>query len=277
MSLRKSLYTHYNRNSSSTTSFLNYVDQGTGEKHWVRDWYDPPKVSKETNLLPKQQGGLMTRHTSGLITPMESTPQPQSSVSVSQSQTPQPVETYGFKVKTWVITDELVDRKDCQDDETDTFIPLSAHKYMAEDTTVKQSTGGESGLTEAEMKSAVGGPGVSNSLFSSSAAQEFKQNGESSVAVAATLDASATPAVAATSDASATPAVPAISDASATAASATAASATPASVTPASATPASATPASATPASATPASATPAVASSVNVTEKDIDGDVDMH
>ncbi|VEU19674.1 DEKNAAC100616 [Brettanomyces naardenensis] len=170
MSLRKSLYKHYSRNSASTTSFLNFVDQGTGERHWIRDWYDPPKISKDTNLLPKQ-GTVLTRHASGLITPLEATPQPQSSI--SQSQTPQPVETYGFKVKTWILSDQQVERKECEDEENDTIIALAQNRYMDEDGASERNEGG-SGLTEAEMKSAVGGAGVSNSLFSSSLAQELK-------------------------------------------------------------------------------------------------------
>ncbi|KAF6006385.1 hypothetical protein HII12_005131 [Brettanomyces bruxellensis] len=170
MSLRRSLYKHYSRNSASSTSFLGYGDQANGDKHWVRDWYDPPKVSKDANMLSKQNIIIPPSHASAPITPLESTPQTQSSP--SQSQTPQPVETYGFKVKTWVITEEAPKFKDCENEEKDTLLPLEKNE-------VSGGFSGESGLTEAEMKSAVGGPGVSNSLFSSSAAAEYK-NGDGS-------------------------------------------------------------------------------------------------
>lgn len=177
MSLRRSLYKHYSRNSASSTSFLGYGDQANGDKHWVRDWYDPPKVSKDANMLSKQNIIIPPSHASAPITPLESTPQTQSSP--SQSQTPQPVETYGFKVKTWVITEEAPKFKDCENEEKDTLLPLEKMKYLEDSVNTKHAAAGESGLTEAEMKSAVGGPGVSNSLFSSSAAAEYK-NGDGS-------------------------------------------------------------------------------------------------
>lgn len=128
-------------------------------------------------MLQKQNVILPPSHASAPMTPLESTPQTQSSP--SQSQTPQPVETYGFKVKTWVITEEAPNLKDCENEEKDTLLPLEKLKYLEDSVGTKRTAAGESGLTEAEMKSAVGGPGVSNSLFSSSAAAEYKNGTES--------------------------------------------------------------------------------------------------
>lgn len=170
MSLRRSLYKHYSRNSASA-SFVSFGEQGSGEKHWIRDWYDPPKISKDTNMLPKVNN-MMTPRASGLGTPIESTPQ---SSTTPQSQTPQPVETYGFKVKTWILSDEPQNKKDCINEEKDTMLPLESNQYQVGEARSTVVTGGDSGLTEAEMKSAVGGPGISNTLFSSSSAQAYKE------------------------------------------------------------------------------------------------------
>ncbi|GMG19951.1 unnamed protein product [Ambrosiozyma monospora] len=202
MSLRKSLYKQYNRSGTASSSFINLADADTGEKHWVRDWYDPPIPSSLEaagaingfGQLQKHQNGNaglsgsgfhLSGSGTGLSSGMgstESTPQPQSNGGAltavgsqlslaSQSQTPQPYKTYGFKIKTWVMTDsEFQATKDCENEDVDTIINLESFKYGQKKQVAKASGEddevNEAGLTEADIKSAVGGGDGGGSLFS---------------------------------------------------------------------------------------------------------------
>ncbi|GME83850.1 unnamed protein product [Ambrosiozyma monospora] len=200
MSLRKSLYKQYNRSGTASSSFINLADADTGEKHWVRDWYDPPipssleaagAINGFGQLQKHQNGNASGFHLSGSGTGLssgmgstESTPQPQSNggtltavgsqlslAGASQSQTPQPYKTYGFKIKTWVMTDsEFQATKDCENEEVDTIINLESFKYGIKKQVAKvageEDEVNEAGLTEADIKSAVGGGDGGGSLFS---------------------------------------------------------------------------------------------------------------
>lgn len=192
MSLRKSLYKNYIRNSASTSSFMNYSEQNPSERHWVRDWYDPPKVTKDATLLQQIQGNVLGQVGSGPMTPSESTQQPPS---VSQSQTPQPPETYGFHIKTWILTEEPQEKKDCANDD-DAILHLDKFSYIKTEEGDTQNPAAGSGLTEADIKSAVGGGGVSNNLFANSSAEAYEEKDKAEAeAKAAEVKAEATPKI----------------------------------------------------------------------------------
>lgn len=139
------------------------------EKHWIRDWYDPPKLNKDLTYL-QQNPNMMAS--------MDATPQPVSGTqsTTSQSQTPQPLRTHGFKIKSWIVSDKANDFKDCEDDDKDAVINLDEYTYIKIEGTRQTDNG--TGLTEADIKSAVGGTGGGNSLFSSSAAHALKEENE---------------------------------------------------------------------------------------------------
>ncbi|KAG7843541.1 hypothetical protein KL942_000637 [Ogataea angusta] len=169
MSLRKSLY---KQNLRNTAFPLNTSDSNIEDRYWIRDWYHPQKVSKETNL--SHQNTLSAQSPSGVLTPHESTPQPQQYHQLSQSQTPQPLKAYGFKVKAW-ITVERDPYKDCIDEDDDTVLSLKDHPYLSSILASKDfSSNGTGGLTDADIKSAVSGTGDGNRLFSSSAQHELQ-------------------------------------------------------------------------------------------------------
>ncbi|ODV84044.1 hypothetical protein CANARDRAFT_29493 [[Candida] arabinofermentans NRRL YB-2248] len=197
MSLRKSLYKQQQTRSipgSSTSSYVNLTElagsNGVGgvssssnndnnAKYWVKDWYDPIKYNNNASS------------SFGAITPVDSNSTPQGTPQPSSNGTGNgngngngngEVKTYGYHFKAWVYTSNPnVEFNDCEDDEKDTLIDLSNYGYMS----VKSGNsigGGDSsnggvngsGLTDADIKSAVGGTGGSG-LFSSSAAHAMKE------------------------------------------------------------------------------------------------------
>ncbi|KAG7872710.1 hypothetical protein KL938_005288 [Ogataea parapolymorpha] len=169
MSLRKSLY----KQSLKNTAFpANTGDSSIEDRYWIRDWYHPQKVSKETNI--SHQNIISAQSPSGVLTPHESTPQPQQYHQSSQSQTPQPLKAYGFKIKAWIAV-ERDPYKDCIDEDADTVLSLTDHPYLSSILASKDfSSSGTGGLTDADIKSAVSGTGDGNRLFSSSAQHELQ-------------------------------------------------------------------------------------------------------
>ncbi|KAG7750863.1 hypothetical protein KL911_004742 [Ogataea haglerorum] len=169
MSLRKSLYKQSLRNAAFP---VNSGDLSIEDRYWIRDWYHPQKVSKETNI--SHQNNMSVQSPSGVLTPHESTPQPQLYHQSSQSQTPQPLKAYGFKIKAWIAVERDV-YKDCIDEDSDTVLSWIDHPYLSSIQAAKDfSSNGTGGLTDADIKSAVSGTGDGNRLFSSSAQHELQ-------------------------------------------------------------------------------------------------------
>lgn len=196
MSLRRELYK--GRNATPLTQA-----NDDGNNHWVRDWYDPPKVSqKDTNLMAATTGAIGVDGTL-MNTPRESSPPGTESVAIGDSATPIsisengsisestsnniPPQLHGFQIKTWIISNktqdskDLIEYQDCPEDclnDNTILIPLDEFKYGREtnkfnDKNTNNINGDNSQLgnsntsiSESDIKSAVGG---SNSIFNSSA------------------------------------------------------------------------------------------------------------
>ncbi|KAH3660477.1 hypothetical protein OGAPHI_007063 [Ogataea philodendri] len=170
MSLRKSLY---KQSSRAFGSIGNSSDVAIDEKYWVKEWYSPHK-SKDP--LVRQQAPTVgsVQSPSGVTTPSELTPQPQQFQSNQpQSQTPQPAKSLRFKLRVWTVTDTN-NFKDCLDEDTDTALDLNSHPYLAGNFGSREAQAtGATGLTDADIKSAVSGTGDGR-LFSSSAAPSIE-------------------------------------------------------------------------------------------------------
>lgn len=112
----------------------------------------------------------------------------------SSLSTPQPDVPTKYLVPQWVASTagegeearaaQLARFKDCHDDDKDAVLDLSMYTYLPTKTTPGEHA--SSGLTESDIKSAVGGTGNAGSaLFSSSAAQTASDSVVASPNVAA--------------------------------------------------------------------------------------------
>lgn len=166
--MKRSLYKQSLLRNASSSSFTqqNLVDNQQDEKHWVRGWYDPPKLKDNLN-----NSNITNPNSAMGSVPPSTTISP----ATSQSNTPAPVSTYGFKVKTWILADNY---EPLADGPVVDFIDLNEFPYIRP---VNKNPGaGDSGandnnaLTDADIRGAVGGSDLPS--FSSSTAHQMKED-----------------------------------------------------------------------------------------------------
>lgn len=203
MSLRRELY------KGRTGTPLAQGRTGTDENnHWARDWYDPLAVSHEDGLFLNTTATTTAAANSVVTTttntPVSNTPEASDSVATPIVEKSPPArgndetgQLQGYEVKTWIIKNNGSDNfADCDlaANPSATHIDLKQYRYTAvlrkgvnltASSVNTDSTNAEAGATGAsgdsaaldadgisatDIKSAVGGSGVSgDTLFSSSA------------------------------------------------------------------------------------------------------------
>ena len=166
--MKRSLYKQSLLRNASSSSFTqqNLVDNQQDEKHWVRGWYDPPKLKDNLN-----NSNITNPNSAMGSVPPSTTISP----ATSQSNTPAPMSTYGFKVKTWILADNY---EPLTDGPVDDFIDLNEFPYIRPINKIPGA--GDSGsndnnaLTDADIRGAVGGSDLPS--FSSSTAHQMKED-----------------------------------------------------------------------------------------------------
>ncbi|ODV96942.1 hypothetical protein PACTADRAFT_48733 [Pachysolen tannophilus NRRL Y-2460] len=169
MSARHSLYGQSLVRSANSFSAVNLMNSGSSERHWIRDWVSPPK-RVESSATPNLNSNF------SFATPVPSTNADSTETSTSAG-TPQP--SYDLKIKTWILTDELPDAKDAVVDleEEGDILDLLQYPYsgLKEKTTeARKAENNGKGLSDADIRGAVGG-GDMLAGFSSSQAQVEKE------------------------------------------------------------------------------------------------------